>query len=234
MPFRELVQADAELRKLREEYAAQPAKQRRMAAQWAYDSAHASMLMAGAFEEPDWGDSSWREQAIPLAIDSEFAPAILTVGSLEYQYGRVDEAMVLLLKLTTLNAELDALPEIIDQAGEFLIDAKDFANAERLYTAAVGAFPQVALYHGGLGYCAGKSGRKEEAVLHARRAVELEPENCRFMNDLGYSLIESRQYEDAERMLQRAMDLAPADYALPAGNMAWLREKWTEATGIPH
>jgi tetratricopeptide (TPR) repeat protein len=202
--------------------ATQPAKERRIAAQWAYDSAHASMLMARALKEPEWGDSRWHDAAAPLAIDPEFAPAILTVGSLEYQYGRVDEAMLLFLKLTTFRADLDALPEIIDQAGEFLIDAKDLANAERLYAAAVSAFPQVALYHAGLGYCAGKNGRKEEAVAHARQAVNLEPENSRLLNDLGYSLIESRQYEEAEKTLRRAITLAPADYTLPTGNLEYL------------
>ena len=162
MPFRELVQTDAELRKLRQQYAAQPAEQRRMAADLAYGSAHASMLMKDALKDPDWCDPTSRESAAPLAIDPEFAPAILTIGSLEYQYGRVDEAMSLFLKLTTLRIDLDSLPEIIDQAGEFLIDAKDLANAERLYAAALSSFPQVAVYHAAMGYCAGKNGRRKK------------------------------------------------------------------------
>ena len=222
MPFRELVQTDVELRKLREEYAPKPAEQRRMAAEWAYDSAQASMLMASALNESDWADPTWHDSAAPLAIDPEFAPAILTVGSLEYQYGRVDEAMLLFLQLTTLRTDLDELPEIIDQAADFLIDAEDLANAERLYAAAVSAFPQVALYYAGLGYCTGKNGRRKEAVAHAQRAVDLDPENCWLLNDLGYSLIESRQYEEAEKALRRAIELAPADYTLPAGNLEYL------------
>ena len=230
MPFRELVRTDAELRKLRERYATRPAKERRLAAQWAYDSAHASMLMATALKEPEWGDPTWHNSVAPLAIDPEYAPAILTVGSLEHQYGRIDEAMLLFLKLTTLRTDLDALPEVIDRAGEFLIDAEDVANAERLYAAAVNAFPLVALYHSGLGYCAGKNGHKEEAVAHARRAVDLEPENSQLLNDLGYSLIEARQYEEAEKTLRRAIELAPADYTLPAGNLEYLMRLRTTAT----
>ena len=224
MPFRELVQTDAELRELREEYATKPAKRRRMAAQWAYDSDHASMIMANVLQQSEWVDPTWRHTVAPLAIDPEYAPAILTVGSLEHQYGRADEAMLLFLKLTTLRDDLDSLPEIIDRAGDFLIDAKDVANAERLYAAAVNAFPQVALYHSALGYCVGKSGRKEEAVAHARRAVDLEPENSYLLNDLGYSLIESRQYEEAEKTLRRAVELAPADYTLPTGNLEHLMQ----------
>ena len=229
MPFRELLKEDAELRKLREEHASQPAVQRRMAAEWAYSHAHASMLMADALEDSDWRDPNCHDAAVPLAIDPEFAPAILTVGSLEYQYGRVDEAMSLFLKLTTLPADTDELPEIIDRAGDFLIDAKDLANAERLYAAAVSVFPHVALYHAGLGYCAGMNGRMDEAVAHARRAADLEPESSYFLNDLGYSLIESRQYEEAEKTLRRAVELAPADYTLPAGNLEYLMQVRTTA-----
>ncbi len=229
MPFRELVRTDVELRKIREEYATKPAEQRRMAAEWAYDSAQASMLMASALNEPDWADPTWRDEAASLAIDPEYAPAILTVASLEYQYGRVDEAMSLFLKLTTSPADTDELPEIIDKAGDFLIDADDLANAERLYAAAASAFPQIAIYHAGLGYCAGKNGHTEEAVTHARRAVSLEPENSHFLNDLGYSLIESGQYEEAEKTLRRAIELAPAGYRLPAGNLEYLMQVRTAA-----
>ena len=231
----ELVQIDAELRKLREEYATQPAKERRMAAEWAYDSAHASMLMARTLNEPGWHDPTWRDNAVPLVIDPEYAPAILTVASIEYQYGRVDEAMLLFLKLTTFRTDLKELSEIIDRAGDFLLDQEDLANAERLYAAAVSAFPEVAVYHGGLGYCAGKNGRMEEAVTHARRALDLEPENAYFLNDLGYSLIEVRQFDEAEQVLRRAIERAPADYTLPAGNMEYLEElrKTSQPAGNP-
>ena len=71
MPFRELVRTDAELRKLREEYATQPAKQRRMAAHGHTTIAHASMLMGNALKESDWVDPTWHDSAAPLAIDPE-------------------------------------------------------------------------------------------------------------------------------------------------------------------
>ena len=98
----------------------------------------------------------------------------------------------------------------------------DESRAERLYAAAVSNFPQVAIYHSGLGYCAGRNGRKEEAVAHAQRAVDLEPANCKLLNDLGYSLIESQQYDEAEKTLRRAVKLAPADYTLPTENLEHL------------
>ena len=165
-----LIEKDSELKKLRARYANLPAEQRRKAAQWAFDSAHASMLMAQAVKEFDHDRPTWHDVAVPLAIDPEFAPAMLTVGSLEYQYGRIEEAMAKFLKLATLPVDTDELVEIIDRAGDFLIDQRDHIHAGQMYAAAASAYPEVALYHGGMGYCAAKTGRLEESVWHYRRA----------------------------------------------------------------
>ena len=224
IPFHELVEKDAELRKLREEHADLPVEQRREAAQWAHDIAHASMLMAEAVGELDWVHPAWHDAAAPLAIDPEYAPGMLTVGSLEYQYGRAEEAMALFLKLTTLPADTEDLTEIIDRAGDFLIDQDDHVNAGKLYAAAARAYPEVALHHVGRGYCAGRSGRTEESVAHHRRAVELDPNNYRHLNDLGYSLLEAGHYDEAENVLKRAVRLAPPEYDLAKGNLEHLRE----------
>ena len=154
---------------LREQYAEVPAQERHMAAQWAHDSAHASMLMADAMRNTDMVHPAWHDAAAPLAIDTTFAPAILTVGSLEYQYGRVGEAMTMFLQLTTLPPDTEELTEIIDKAGDFLIDQDDTQRAAELYAAAASAYPEVALYHVGLGYCHGKAGQVKESVAHHRR-----------------------------------------------------------------
>jgi tetratricopeptide (TPR) repeat protein len=224
IPFRKLVEKDAELKALRAKYARLSAKQRRKAAEWAHDSAHASMLMAQFLNRPDWVHPAWHDAAAPLAIDPEYAPAMLTVGSVEYQYGRPKEAMALFLKLTTLPADTEDLTLIIDRAGDFLIDQDDHVNAGRLYAAAVKAHPQVARYHIGVGYCAGKRGRMEESVAHHRRAVELEPNNYLHLNDLGYTLLEAGQYDEAEKVLKRAVQLAPPEYQLAKGNLEHLRK----------
>ena len=224
IPFRELVEKDMELKNLHAQYASLPAEQRRKAAQWALDSSHASMLMAQAVNQPDLVHPAWHDAAAPLAIDPEYAPAMLTVGSLEYQFSRVEEAMELFLKLTTLPADTEDLQEIIDNAGDFLIDQGDHVNAGQLYAAAVRAHPQVALYHVGLGYCAAEGGRMEESVAHHRRADDLEPNSYLHLNDLGYSLLEAGHYDEAEKVLQRAVQLAPPDYDLAQGNLEHLRK----------
>ncbi|MGM0489457.1 MAG: tetratricopeptide repeat protein [Planctomycetota bacterium] len=224
IPFRDLVEKDVELKNLRAEYANQPAEQRRKAAQWALESSQAFMVMAQGVNKPDLVHPAWHDAAAPLAIDPEYAPAMLAVGSLEYQFGRAEEAMTLFLKLTTLPADTEDLQQIIDKAGDFLIDQGDHVRAGQLYAAAVRAYPQVALYHVGLGYCAAEGGRMEESVAHHRRADELEPNNYLHLNDLGYSLVNAGQFDEAEKVLQRAVQLAPPDYDLARGNLEHLRK----------
>ena len=228
IPFHILIEKNAELRKLRAEYADLPVEQRREAAEWAHDSAYAAMLMAQAVNELDQVHQTWHDTVAPLAIDPEYAPAMLTVGSLEYQYGRVEEAMALFLKLTTLPTDTEDLTEIIDMAGDFLLHQDDHVNAGKLYVAATCAYPEVALYHVGRGYCAAKSGRMEESVTHHRRAVKLDPNNYIHLNDLGYSLLEAGHYDEAEGVLQRAVQLAPSEYDLAKGNLEHLHKLQSE------
>jgi tetratricopeptide (TPR) repeat protein len=222
--FRELVEHDAQLKSLRNQYAGATPEERHKAAQWAQDSAHAEMLLAQATNDRSRAHPAWHDAAAPLAIDPDYAPAMLTVSSLEYQYGRIEEAMELFLKLTALPAETEDLTEIIDTAGDFLIDQDDEVNAARLYGAAVHAFPRVAVYHVGLGFCAAQAGRMTESVAHHRHAVELEPENYLHLNDLGYSLLQSGQLDEAEVVLKRAAQLAPPDYELARGNLEHLQK----------
>ena len=224
VPFQVLVEKDPELRELRARHAVLPALPRRKAAQWAYDRACASMLMAQATKETDLVRPAWIEAAVPLAIDPEYAPAMLTVGSLEYQYDRVQEAMSLFLKLIICPADTENLHEIIGRAGDFLLDQGDHANAGQLYAGALQAFPHVAEHHVGLGICALKRGMMMESVAHHRRAVKLEPNSYRHLNDLGYSLLEALQFDEAEEVLQRAVQLAPRDFDLPKANLEYLRK----------
>lgn len=63
-----------------------------------------------------------------------------------------------------------------------------------------------------------------ESVADHRRAVKLEPNSYRHLNDLGYSLLESLQFDEAEEVLQQAVQLAPRDFDLPKANLDYLRK----------
>src|SRR4030067_2809260 len=123
---------DSGLKSLRIKYARATPEKGRMAAQWEYDSSMASdlfsiaLLKSGTETLPK---PEWPPGFLALAIDPLFAPALLTVGSLEYQYGFVKEAMDLCLTLTKLPENEEDLAEIIDKAGNFLLDREDLKTA---------------------------------------------------------------------------------------------------------
>ena len=225
--FRECVEKDEGLAALRAEYARKSPEQRRMGADWEYHSAIAGSMFNDALAragQTGLGGQHWPEGVLALAIDPLFAPAILTVGSIEYQLGREDKALALFMTLTTLPADEPDLPVIIDKAGDFLLDEEDYERARQVYAAAENAFPDVAVYPVGLGYCLGKLGLYEDALAKARRADELEPDNHLHLNDLGWTLYQAGHLEQAQEALQRSLELAPPDYDLARGNLEEVRK----------
>jgi len=90
-----------------------------------------------------------------LAIKPDYPPAMLTMGSIEYQRGRPDEGARLFSTLLSLSDESGDLWEIIDKAGDFLIQEERYEEGFELYQAAVGRFSERAVLYQGLGCCAG-------------------------------------------------------------------------------
>ena len=225
--FKECIRRDAGLAGLRADYARKSAEERRMEADWEYHRAIADNIfnesLAKAGQE-GFGEAHWPEGILALTVDPLYAPAILTVVSFEYQLGREEEAMELFMTLTSLPPEEEDLPDIIDKAGGFLIDQKDYEQAQALYAAAEAAFPDVAIYPAGLSYCFGKLGMHEEAVTKALQAVELDPDSYLHLNDLGWSLYEAGKLDEAEAALRRSIALAPDDYEYARNNLEIVME----------
>ena len=58
----------------------------------------------------------------------------------------------------------------------------------------------------------------------SRKIVKLEPNNYQHLSDLGYSLIQTGEFKEAEVILKKAIELAPDDYILAKGNLEHLIE----------
>lgn len=228
LSFLRLVEEDHDLASLRQKYRSKSSKERRMAADWHYHSAISFEMFKTVLAHTGGKESwlpHWPSGVVALTIDPFYAPALLTVGSIEYQFGRTEEAMILFMKLTSLPKKEKDLPEIIDKAGDFLLDHKDYGNALKLYLAAERLDPRETIYKIGSGYCLGKLGRHKESVEKHRQAVAREPKNYKHLNDLGYSLLEAGEYEEAEKILRRSQKLAPSDYEFPKNNLEELYER---------
>lgn len=159
------------------------------------------------------GDSQGCVSALRRALEWKptYAPAILSMGSVEYQRGQRTEGRRLFRSLLSLPKKTTDLGEIIDDAGSFLIQIGAYKDGLTLYRAAVERFPTVARLHQGLGCCAGHEGFHDEAVGASEQALQLEPANQTFVNDLGWVLFEAGRLGPAETTLERAVSMDPSD-----------------------
>ena len=171
------------------------------------EGAYAEGMFHGAI-----GDTEGCIRALERAVDikPDYAPAVLALGSVEYQRERKEEGRKLLFSLLSMRDDASDLVQVIDTAGDFLIERGEYADGLELFQAAAARFPEVGVFHQGAGCCAAHLGRLEEAVAASRRALAIEPENQKFVNDLGWSLAQSGALHEARAMLERAvaMDLS--------------------------
>jgi len=65
--------------------------------------------------------------------------------------------------------------------------------------------------HNELSVALGQLGRREEALIHARQAHDLRPEDPGIISNLGLALMELEQFDEARHHFQRARKIAPDD-----------------------
>ncbi|MDP2603890.1 MAG: tetratricopeptide repeat protein [Deltaproteobacteria bacterium] len=146
-----------------------------------------------------------------LALRPDYPPAVLTMGSIEYQRRRENEGRRLFLSLLSLPENDCDIREIIDVAGSFLIRSKEYADGLDLFRGAVERFPDRSNLYQGLGCCAAHEGFLDEAVAAYENAFALEPNSQELTNDLGWSLYESGRLERARELLLRAVSMDSSD-----------------------
>ena len=175
---------------------------------FAAEAAYADSICRGAL-----GDSQGCIDALRRSMECmpTYAPAILSLGTVEYQLGHQAKGWNLFMKLFELPDDTKDLCVIIDKAGDFLIQLGRYEDGLALYRRAVTRFPGISDLRQGLGCCAGHQGLHSEAISGSRVALALEPDNQKFVNDLGWSLYQAGSIEEARTMLERAVSMDKND-----------------------
>lgn len=187
------------------------------------------------YAEAEYADSIFRDArgdregsivALKRALEAmpSYAPAILSMGSVFYQTGRIAEGRELFQSLLSLPKDTPDICQIIDEAGTFLTRFGAYEDGMALYRTAVKRYPDVPVLLQGLGYCAGHAGLYEEAVSANRRAVQLEPENQKLVNDFGWTLLQAGRLPQARQTLERAVSMDPSD-ELAKENLRFCRQQ---------
>lgn len=132
--------------------------------------------------------------------------------------------MKLLLQLTQLSPDTEDWIEIIDKAGQELMDAGDAAATICLYRRAVENHPNLRDFNLGLAWSLCRGGKSNEALPLMEKAIETEPDSPELLNDHGWALLEAGRIEEAQAVLEKAVELSPDGYTLPKKNLALLLE----------
>jgi len=206
---------------------AKRSKESRTAEQFAVEAAYAESIFRNAL-----GDSAASIAALlkALTLKPDYAPVLLSMGSVQYQRKRRAEGRRLFLSLLALPEDTEDLAEIIDEAGSFLISIEEYADGLEFYREAARRFSADAVFQQGIGCCAGHEGFIEEALAASRRAVELDPENVAYVSDLGWTLVLAECYQQAEATLQRAVRMDPSNERAVA-NLEYCRARMAKS---PH
>lgn len=172
------------------------------------EAEYADSILRSSLGDHEGSLSSLRRS---LELNPNYAPAILSLGSVEYQMGKRAAGRALFRSLLSLPKNTPDLCEIVDEAGSFLIQIGAYKDGLALYRSAVELFPAVAVLYQGIGCCAGHERCHEEAIEAFKRAMQLAPDNQKFVNDLGWCLLEAGRIEEAHSTLERAASMDPAD-----------------------
>jgi len=92
----------------------------------------------------------------------------------------------------------------------------DYDRAREELTLAQKSLPNDPMPFQILGYIDRRQGRWPESTKNLERAIELDPQNSAFLEQIARSYECLRRYADAERALDRAIALVPKDVSFPA------------------
>ena len=105
-------------------------------------------------------------------------------------------------------------------------DAKEYDDAIEFFTKAVEQNPR-ATNHAFIGDCYWKMGKLEQADVHYRRALEVDPKHCGANHALGRDAVLLKQYQEAIQYLDTANDVC-AGTAVHAQNLRFRVEALLE------
>jgi serine/threonine-protein kinase len=167
-----------------------------------------------------------------VSLDSSFAAALAKLGRAEaamywFYYDHTPERLERAKRAA--DAALRAAPDLADARialGYYWYWGHlDYDKALKAFEAARRLQPSNSEVLGALGYVERRRGQWDEAVAHFRAAIEVDPVSQQRAFDLGDTYLTLRKYPEAERQLDRTIQLAP-DWAKPYGYKAMLYIMW--------
>jgi len=169
---------------------------------------------------PLFGESPAREELIDefesiLRECPGFYPALFHLGVLHAGAGRWEDARRALLEGADRMAEREQrLPEEVDLAGGVIDPLEEelaYGLAGELLRCLVEHYPSEAKLRDALGAVHVVLGEIDRAIESFRAALGLEPDNARFLCNLGWGYLAAGRLNEAREHLERSLRLNPDD-----------------------
>jgi serine/threonine protein kinase/predicted Zn-dependent protease len=179
-----------------------------------------TLIASSAFSTPLGESLSEAVRLLEQAIerDPDFALAYYQLAQTHDQFffAGIDHTPA---RLAMADAAIQSLTRLRPNSGEaHLARAKhlywgylDYDHAREELTLAQQSLPNDPLVFEILGFIDRRQGRWAESTRNLQRAIELDPQNSDFLKQLADSYVCLRRYADAERVLDRAIAVAPKD-----------------------
>ena len=141
-------------------------------------------------------------------------------------------ALVVSLSAVAAHAEVLSHPAGVYDRGIELIEAQDYAGALAHFDAAIAESGDVAEFHFYRGFALSQLFRNEEAERAYAKAVELEPENARYLIEYGMTMaFFAGKHQDGYEAVDKAVALEPlnGEYVGDRGIVLFLLNRYDEA-----
>jgi tetratricopeptide (TPR) repeat protein len=173
-----------------------------------------------------------------LAAAPQYVPALVGRGQSLLALGRDDDALAAFESAVALDSSLTDLRGRIEvlrfrNLQDLIATARTAATAGRraearaAYTRAIEATPDSAFLHRELGALERQDGNADAAIMHLRRAAELDPADAVSLVQIGEILEQRQDYAAAEATYRRAQAIEPSTTL--AAKIAALVERGREA-----
>ncbi len=184
-----------------------------------------TLITASGFSTPQLESLSEAVRLLNEAIerDANFALAYyqLALAHDQFYFSGIDHTPA---RLAMADATIESLTRLRPNSGEaHLALARhlywcylDYDRARRELSLAQKSLPNESIVFVLAGYIDRRQGRWTESANNLERAVELDPRNADVLQQLANSYLWLRRYADAERILDRAIAVAPKDSATRA------------------
>jgi len=157
----------------------------------------------------DFFDKAFQtDQSFAAALArSSFIDLLIYWYGFDFSQSRINKAKSKIDKATLIN-END--PQVLRATGTYYYYGyRDYSNALKYYNKALELEPGNSAHTKSIGYILRRQGKIEESIANHKRAMQLEPNDPSLFFQIALTYHHSRKYNDAEKMLDRALQLVP-------------------------